>query len=80
MDVAVGGKTLVEMKIQRGNFPEDALLPLLFVITMMLLNHILRIGRRAYKFTNFKKTINHLKYMNDIKLFAKNEKELVTQI
>ena len=31
-----------EVKIQRGIFPEDLLLPLLFVITMMSLMYILR--------------------------------------
>ena len=35
-------KCLAETKIQRGIFQGDALSPLLFIITMMPLNHILR--------------------------------------
>ena len=35
---------------------------------------------RGYKFTKLQKRINHLMYIDDIKLFAKNEKELETLI
>ena len=35
------GERFAEAKIQRGIFQGDALLPLLFIIAMMLLNHIL---------------------------------------
>ena len=42
---------------------------------MMQLNHILRKCTAGYK-----EKFNHLMYMDDIKLFAKNEKELETLI
>ena len=35
-------------------------------------------SKRNYKFTKLKEKINHLIYMNDIKLVAENEKELET--
>ena len=47
---------------------------------MMPLNHILRKCTAGYKLSRSQKKINHLMYMDDIKLFAKNEKELETLI
>ena len=73
-------KTLAEVKIQRGIFQRDALSPLLLEIAMMPLNHILRKCTAGYKLSKSQKKINHLMYMDDIKLFAKNEKELETLI
>ena len=42
VELTAGGKSLAEVKIQKGIFQKDALSPLLFVIAMMPLNHILR--------------------------------------
>ena len=75
-----GGRSLAEAKIQRGIFQGDALSPLLFIIAMMPLNHISRKGTAGYKHSRSQEKINHLMYMDDIKLFAKNEKELETPI
>ena len=47
-----------------------------FVIAMMLLNHILRKCTAGYKLSKSLEKINHLMYEDDIKHFAKNEKEL----
>ena len=47
---------------------------------MMPLNHILRKCRVGYTLRKSQEKINHLMYMDDIKLFAKNEKELETLI
>ena len=69
------GTELAEMKIQRGIFKGDDLSTSLFVIEVIPLNHILRKGTESYKFTKYQEKINHLLYMDDIKLFAKNEKE-----
>ena len=41
VELAAGVQSLAEVKIQRGIFQGDALLPLLFVIAMMPLKHIL---------------------------------------
>ena len=46
-------------------------------IAMMPLNHILTNALVATNLQNHKK-INHLMFIDDIKLFAKNEKELKT--
>ena len=73
-------KSLAETKIQRGIFQGDALSPLLFIIAMMSLKHILRKCTAEYKLCASQEKINHLMYMDVIKLFAKNEKELETLI
>ena len=78
--LTAGGKSLAERKIQRGIFQEDTLSPLLFIIALMHLNHILRKCTAGYKLSGSQEKINHLMYMDDIKLFTKNEKALETLI
>ena len=80
VELTAGGKSIAETKIQRGIFQEDALSPLLFIIAMMPLNHILRKCAAESKISRSQEKINHLMNMDDIKLFAKNEKELETLI
>ena len=46
----------------------------------MPLNHLLKKCTAGYKLSRSQEKINHLMYMDDIKLFAKNEKELETLI
>ena len=80
VELTAGGRSLAETKIPRGIFQGDALLPLLFIIAMMPLNHILRKCTDGYKLSRSQEKINHLMYMDDSKLLAKNEKELETLI
>ena len=79
MELTAGGRSLAEAKIQRGIFQGDALSPLLFIIAMIPLNHLLRKCTVGYKLSRSQEKINHLIYMDDIKLFTKNE-ELETLI
>ena len=72
VELTAGGRSLAKTKIQRGIFQGDALSPLLFIIVMMLLNHRKRTA--GYKLGRSPEKINHLMYIDDIKLFAKNEK------
>ena len=71
---------VLEVKIQKGIFYGDSFSPLVFVIAMMPLNHILRKYTGGYKFTKLQENINHFVYMDDIKIFVKNEKEMKTHI
>ena len=80
VDLTAGGKSLAETKIQREIFKGDALSHVLFIIAMMPLNHILRKWTAGYKLSRSQEKINHLMYMDDIKLFAKNKIELETLI
>ena len=47
---------------------------------MMTLNHIVRKCSAVYKISRSQEKINHLMYMDEILLCAKNEKELETLI
>ena len=78
--MTAGGRRLAEAKIQRGIFQGDALSPLLFIIAMMPHNHIHRKCTAGCKLSRSQEKVNHLTYMDDIKLFAKKEKELETLI
>ena len=80
VELTAGGRRLAEAKVQRGIFQGDALSPLLFIIAMMPLNHILRKCTAGNKFRRSQEKVNHLMYMDDIKLFANNEKKLETLI
>ena len=75
-ELTAGGRSLAEAKIQRGIFQGDTLSPLLFIFAMMPLNHILRKFTARYKLRRAQEKINHLMYMDDIKLSAKNDKDL----
>ena len=68
----VGWKCLAEVKIQRGLFQWDTLSPLLIIKAMMPNIDIFRKYTGDYKLYRSQEKINHI---DDIKLFAKNEKE-----
>ena len=73
VELTAGGKSLTEAKIKGGIFQGDALLPFLFIVAMMLLNQRLRKCTAGYKLSKSQEKSNHLMYMDNIKLFAKNE-------
>ena len=76
LELISGRKSLAEVKIQRGIFQGEVLSLLQFVIAMMPLNHMLRKCTSGYKLTKWQEKINHLMYMNGIKLFAKKRKRI----
>ena len=64
------------MKIRRGIFQGDSLSPLLFVLVMIPLTLVLRQTKASYELKKGGKKINHLLFMDDLKLFAKNEDQI----
>ena len=66
---------LGKVNIRRGFFQGDSLSPLLFVLALLPLSMILRVSV-GYEMTKDGCRINHLLFMDDLKLFAKNEKEI----
>ena len=74
VELTTAERSLAETKIQRGIFQGDALSPLLFIIAMKPLNPILRKYTAGYKLSRSQEKINHLMYMDDIKLFAQKGK------
>ena len=55
-------------------FQGNSLSPLLFCLSLILLTNDLNNTKYGYEI--YKKIINHLFYMDDIKLYAKNNKKL----
>ena len=80
VELTTGGKSFEKIKIQCGISQGDALSLLLFMITMMSLNHIIRKCTSRYKLSKSQEKINHLMYMDYNKLLDINEKELETLI
>ena len=48
----------------------------MFVLALIPLSLILRKVKAAYEFSGSKVKINHLLFMDDLKLYSRNEKEL----
>ena len=61
-------------KIKRGIFQGDSLSPLFFCLVLIL--HSNELNNTGYGYKTFDRTINHLFYMDDLKLFAKNDQDL----
>ena len=65
-----------ELNIQRRIFQEDTISPLLFVTGLIPLSHILRKVNPGYQLgKGHHKKINHLLFMDDLKLYENSEKE-----
>ena len=70
------GKELAEVHIRRGIFQGDSQLPLLFVICLIPMSLVLRKVKAGYSFGNDKPKVNHLLFMDDIKLFGRSSIEI----
>jgi hypothetical protein len=68
-----------QIKIERGLFQGDSLSPLLFCIAINPLSTILHKAGKEYAVASGEK-INHLLYMDDLKLFSKKEEDLNTLV
>ena len=71
-----GGKVIGNVKVKRGIFQGDSLSPLLFVLALISLTPILRKVKVFYDLGKHSGKINHLLFMDDLKLFGKNESQL----
>ena len=69
------GEILANWKIKRGIFQGDSLSQLLFVVCLIPLAQILRKVKCEYALKSGDK-LSHLQFMDDLKLFAKDEKEI----
>ena len=71
-----GNSELGEVEIKRGTFQGDSLSHLVFVLALIMLSLILRKAKAASEFSESKEKINHLLFMNDLKLYGRSEKGL----
>ena len=64
---------LGNVKIERGIFQGDSFSPILFVIVLIPITLVLRKINMGYKFGKEAPSINHMLFMDDLKLFARTE-------
>ena len=64
------------INIKGGIFQGDSLSPLLFVLALMPLSIVLRNINKGYAVHKDLQKVNHLLYLDDIKLYAKSRPEL----
>ena len=75
-ELSCAGESLCNVEIKRGIFQGDSLSPLLFVMAMIPLSLLLNKEKLGYKFKASSQQVNHLLFMDDLKLYGKTEREL----
>ena len=80
IDIKLENKTILEKKIKRGILQGDSLSPLLFVLCMDPLSRKLNstYPKVEIELPDEHYVSNHLLFIDDLKLFAENEKNLKT--
>ena len=73
LSLAANGEDLGDVEVKRGIFQGDSQSPLLFVLSMIPLSLILRKVNASYDWGGKEYKLNHLLFMDDLKLFGKNE-------
>ena len=71
---SIGTLTSNGMQIKCGIFQGDSFSPLLFCLALVPLSHLL--NNTGYGYTISNRRINHLFYMDDLKLYARDDLEL----
>ena len=74
------GQNLGDVNIRRGIFQGDSLSPLLFVVSLIPLSVLLRKTKGKYQFSKEGESINHLLFMDDLKLYGSDERQIETLI
>ena len=74
------GEDLGEVDVKIGIFQGDSLSPLLFVLCMVPLSLIRRKVNAYYEWGKKEYKLNHLLYVDDLKLFAKSEEQIDTLV
>ena len=75
-ELTANGEALGEVMIRRGIFQGDSLSPLLFIVAMLPLTRLLKRENLGYRFGIGGTMINHLLFMDDVKLYAKDRRQL----
>ena len=76
LSLTSNSEDLGEVNVRRGIFQGDGLSPLLFVLSMVPLSLILRKVNAYYEWGKKDYKLNHLLYMDDLKLLAKSEEQI----
>ena len=75
-ELTLCGQQLGVVNIKRGIFQGDSLSPLLFVLCMVPLSLVLRRSKAGYEWGGHEFQINHLLFMDDLKLFGKSYEQI----
>ena len=70
--LTINNQVLGNVLINRGIFQGDSLSPLLFVMCLAPLSDILTDTQKGYHISNSATVINHLVYMDDLKLYGRS--------
>ena len=70
------GKLLRSVPIREGIFQGESFSPLQIVFALLPLTHILRETGMGYQLEKNGAKTNHLFFMDDLKLYVKNDKEI----
>ena len=72
--------TTDQIELKRGIFQGDSFSPLLFCLGLVPLTSELATSGYGYKISNISAPISHLFYMDDLKLYSKNDQEQVGEL
>ena len=76
--IELNGASIANVKINRGIFQGDSLSPMLFVMSLIPLSWILNSQKNGYKIE--KHNINHLIYMDDLKIYGSSNKQTTSLV
>ena len=74
--LCLGNSELDEVEIKQGIFQGDSSSLLVFLLALIPLSLILGKAKAAYEFSESNEMINHLLFMDDLKLYSQSEKGL----
>ena len=78
LSLMANGEDLGEVNVKRGIFQGDSPSPLMSVLSMVPLSLILKKVNACYKWGKKEYKLNHLLFMDDLKLYAKSEEQTNT--
>ena len=79
-ELSSGGVRLGDVNIRRGIFQGDSFTPLLFVLSLIPLTLLLRKVKAGYDLGDKNGVINHLLFMDDLKVYGKNQNQVDTLV
>ena len=77
-ELTAGNQVLGEVRVKRRIFQGDNLSPLLLVLALIPLTLVLRKVKAGYNLGNGLHIINHILFMDDLKLYGKSENQVNT--
>ena len=80
LSLTSNGEDLEEVDVKRGIFQGDSLSSLLFVLSMVPLSLTLRNVNTSYEWGKKEYKLNHLLFMDDLKVFSKSEEQIDTLV